>query len=245
MRGTRTYCSSACSLSYAQANRHLQHTITAMEIWASPSRLTYAAENSHQHHQTLDIHAFRVFKIPQLPLKHPAACYNSQNWLRKTLHLRLTTIHAQLHMIEFLLRVVDQILQCDVVGLQLADLVVLPRCWRFFHLSFFIFLSLTTRWLRNDIGTSPVLERLTGELQKETNQAKLSSLFPRAHTGSQKNILPTVAIPLSKSGKATFQPAELYTTNEEAHNQSERKPSFRRRHKMFKIVPSLQARPLN
>ena len=57
MRGTRTYCSSACPLSFAQANRHLLHTITAMGIWASPSRLTYAAENSHQHHQTLDIHA--------------------------------------------------------------------------------------------------------------------------------------------------------------------------------------------
>ena len=28
-----------------------------MEIWASPSRLTYAAENSRQHHQTLDTHA--------------------------------------------------------------------------------------------------------------------------------------------------------------------------------------------
>ena len=28
-----------------------------MGIWASPSRLTYAAENSHRHHQTLDIHA--------------------------------------------------------------------------------------------------------------------------------------------------------------------------------------------
>ena len=57
MRGTRTYCSSACSLSYAQGNRHLLHTITAMEIWASLSRLTYAAENSHKRHQTLDIHA--------------------------------------------------------------------------------------------------------------------------------------------------------------------------------------------
>ena len=33
------------------------HTITAM-IWAQRSRLTYAAENSHIHHQTLDIHAF-------------------------------------------------------------------------------------------------------------------------------------------------------------------------------------------
>ena len=44
-------------LSYAQANRHLLHTITAMGIWASPSRLTYAAENSHEHHGTLDIHA--------------------------------------------------------------------------------------------------------------------------------------------------------------------------------------------
>ena len=32
------------------------HTITAMEIWAPRSRLTYAAENSHKHHQTLDIH---------------------------------------------------------------------------------------------------------------------------------------------------------------------------------------------
>ena len=44
-------------LSYAQGNRHLLHTITAMGIWASPSRLTYAAENSRKHHQTLDIHA--------------------------------------------------------------------------------------------------------------------------------------------------------------------------------------------
>ena len=57
LRGTRTYCSSACSLSYAQAHRHLPHTITAMGIWASPSRLTYAAENSRKHHRTLDSHA--------------------------------------------------------------------------------------------------------------------------------------------------------------------------------------------
>ena len=57
MRGTRTYCSSACPLSYAQVNRHLLHTITAMGIWASPSKLTFAAGNPHQHHQTLDIHA--------------------------------------------------------------------------------------------------------------------------------------------------------------------------------------------
>ena len=28
-----------------------------MGIWASPSRLTYAAENSRKHHQTIDIHA--------------------------------------------------------------------------------------------------------------------------------------------------------------------------------------------
>ena len=60
MRGTRTYCSSACPLSYAQGNRHLLHTITAMEICASPSRLTYAAENSRKHHQTLDIHALTL-----------------------------------------------------------------------------------------------------------------------------------------------------------------------------------------
>ena len=35
-------------------------TITAMGIWAPPFRLTYAAENSHKHHQTLHIHAHRV-----------------------------------------------------------------------------------------------------------------------------------------------------------------------------------------
>ena len=57
LRGTRTYCSSACPLSYAQYYRYPPHTITAMSIWASPSRLTYAAENSRRHHQTLDIHA--------------------------------------------------------------------------------------------------------------------------------------------------------------------------------------------
>ena len=38
-------------LSFVQSNRHLLHTITAMRIWASPSRLTYEAENS------LHIHA--------------------------------------------------------------------------------------------------------------------------------------------------------------------------------------------
>ena len=41
--------------SYAQARRHLPHTITPTEIWASHPRLTYAAENSHKHRQTLDI----------------------------------------------------------------------------------------------------------------------------------------------------------------------------------------------
>ena len=50
-------CFLSLSLSYAQGNRHLLHTITAMGIWASPSRLTHAAENSRNHHQTLDIHA--------------------------------------------------------------------------------------------------------------------------------------------------------------------------------------------
>ena len=39
-------------------------------------------------------------------------------------------------------------------------------------------------WLRADKGTSPVLERLWLEktTQKKTNQAKLSTLFPHAHT---------------------------------------------------------------
>ena len=60
MRGTGTYCSSACLLSYAQANRHLLHTITAMVIWASPSRLTCAAENSHFPLLTLDVHALTL-----------------------------------------------------------------------------------------------------------------------------------------------------------------------------------------
>ena len=60
MRGTRTYCSSACSLSNAQGNRQLLHTITTMGIWASPSRLTYAAQNSREHHQILDIHALTL-----------------------------------------------------------------------------------------------------------------------------------------------------------------------------------------
>ena len=36
------------------------HTITAMGIWASPSKLTYAAENSRKHHQTLEIHALTL-----------------------------------------------------------------------------------------------------------------------------------------------------------------------------------------
>ena len=44
-------------LSYAQAHRHLPHTITAMGMWEPPSMLKYAAENSHKHHQTLYIHA--------------------------------------------------------------------------------------------------------------------------------------------------------------------------------------------
>ena len=51
MRGTLLF---VC-LPYAQGNRHLLHTITAMRIWASPSGLTCAAENSRKHHQTLDI----------------------------------------------------------------------------------------------------------------------------------------------------------------------------------------------
>ena len=42
------------------AHRHLPHTITAMVIWASPSRLTYAAANSHKQHQTLDMHALSL-----------------------------------------------------------------------------------------------------------------------------------------------------------------------------------------
>ena len=52
---------------------------------------------------------------------------------------------------------------------------------------------------------------VTEKQQKGTNQAKLSSLFPRAHIESQETILPTVAITLSKGGKASFQPSELYT----------------------------------
>ena len=74
MRGTRTCCSSACSLSYAQGNRHLPHTITAMGIWASPSRLTYAAENSRKHHQTLDIHAVGGANFSQINGCNPSRC---------------------------------------------------------------------------------------------------------------------------------------------------------------------------
>ena len=40
----------------------------------------------------------------------------------------------------------------------------------------------------------------------------------------------------------SFRPSDTHI-NKEAHMQNEGKPSFRRRHKMFKTVPSLQARP--
>ena len=65
LRGTRTYCSSACPLSYPQSHRYPPYTITAMGIWASPSRLTYATDNSRRHHQTLDIHAHDVVNHSQ------------------------------------------------------------------------------------------------------------------------------------------------------------------------------------
>ena len=48
--------------------------------------------------------------------------------------------------------------------------------------------------------------------QKETHQAKLSSLSSNAHTSEvRKTILPTVAKALSKGGKASFRPSELFT----------------------------------
>ena len=55
--------------------------------------------------------------------------------------------------------------------------------------------------------------------------------------GSQENILPTVAITLSKSGKASFQPSELFTKQRGSHR-NEREPSFRRRHKRSKRSPA-------
>ena len=80
----------------------------------------------------------------------------------------------------------------------------------------------------------------------QPSEAQLSlSLFPRAHIESQKNILPTLAITLSKGGKASFQPSELHTTNKEAHKQNEGNPHSEESTQLFKTVPSLQARPLN
>ena len=41
---------------------YVTHDRSHGDFWAPPSRLTYAAESSHKHHQTLDIHA-KVSKV--------------------------------------------------------------------------------------------------------------------------------------------------------------------------------------
>ena len=72
-----------------------------------------------------------------------------------------------------------------------------------------------------------------------------SAPFSHVHTSKVRNILPAVAIPLSKSGQASFPPSQLNTTNKEAHKQNEGNPHFGEGHKIFKTVASLQARPPN
>ena len=85
---------------------------------------------------------------------------------------------------------------------------------------------------------------MTGKLQKGTNQAKLSSLFPRAtHRKSGKH--PSdCGHHAFKRGKASFQPSELHTTNKETHKQNEGKPHFDKSTKCSKLCPAFQARPL-
>ena len=56
-------------------------------------------------------------------------------------------------------------------------------------------------WLHVDKVTPHQCWNGCGKPQKETHQAKLSSLFPHAHNESQETHLPTVAIPPSKRGK--------------------------------------------
>ena len=105
--------------------------------------------------------------------------------------------------------------------------------------SIILFLGFKTQatWLRANNDTSPVLERLWLEKihQKETNQAKVSSLFPRAHIESQEN--PSFRLWPSRFRKVARPPSDLlnFSQNKEAHKRNEGTPSFQRRHTMFKL----------
>ena len=70
---------------------------------------------------------------------------------------------------------------------------------------------------------------MTGKLQKETNQAKLSYVFPHAHIESQEN--PSFRLWPSRFRREVHilcsTPSKLYATNKEAHKQKRRKtPHF-------------------
>ena len=68
-------------------------------------------------------------------------------------------------------------------------------------------------------------------------------LDPFKRAKKEINALKLLSLKKTLQKVVTRPPSNLliYTTNKEAHKQNE----FRRRHKMFKTVPSLQARPLN
>ena len=86
-------------------------------------------------------------------------------------------------------------------------------------------------------------------LDRPTNKGKAHTknnfdvLLPRAHIESQENILPTVAITLSKGGKAFFKLLSK-TQNKEAHKRNEGKPSFRRRYQICTMSGPGILRPL-
>ena len=70
---------------------------------------------------------------------------------------------------------------------------------------------------------------MTGKLQKETNQAKLSSLFPtRTHRKSRK---PSFRLWPSRFRKVAKPPSDLlnYIQNRKAHIRKERTPSFQKK----------------
>ena len=87
---------------------------------------------------------------------------------------------------------------------------------------------------------------VTGKLQKRNQPSEAHLSLPTGtHRKSEKHPSDRGRHRFRKVAKPLSNLLNKNTTNKEAHKQSQGKPSFRRRHKMFKTVTSVQARSVN
>ena len=82
---------------------------------------------------------------------------------------------------------------------------------------------------------------VNGKLQKETNQAKLSFLFPHAHNQSQENQPSDCGhYDFDKRCTSSFQPSNQFTTR--WHKRKDGTPSFQK-HAILKLVTKISKEP--